>query len=561
MAMVISKFHKIIQSKIVWGAFAVIISIAFVSITAPGSKSRNAQRMMQRRAQLAGRLFGEEVSRDEFNHAYRAVVVSYILATGRPVTIDEKTAEVFRHMAWQRIAILKKAEQLGLTVAPEQIVDAIRHHPLFKNQQTGQFDKRVYDTFVSSFLSRYMMSAKDLENLFGEQVLIEKMALIPAQGALVQDEELRRMFHLYMDTFTVDYAEIPRKLAPTSKISKEDAEAFFQAHKEDFRKPERVMVRYVEFPVADHLDEVTISDDLISAYYEKNKKQFTKPAEDSSEEASIKPLEEVKDEILQLLKMAKARQIAADKADDLVVALANESVTFDQAAEKEGVKIVTGTPPFAATDSVRGVDPSAPFQRAAFALENDASHYYSDPVIGRDFVYVIALIKRQPSFLPSFDVVKEEVFAAAQLAADEEAYLKKSEEIQKAVKAAVDAGSSFSDALAKYDLKPTTTKPFQLTSPLEDPVEKQLAQMAVRYEQGKVTDLVPSTAGNLLAYVQKREPADEATKLLAMRDQLMRNLVQNKESLLVATWREDLLKEAQFEDLMDRPKDEEGGQS
>jgi hypothetical protein len=272
-------------------------------------------------------------------------------------------------------------------------------------------------------------------------------------------------------------------------------------------------------------------------------------------------LEEVKDEILQLLKMAKARQIAADKADDLVVALANESVTFDQAAEKEGVKIVTGTPPFAATDSVRGVDPSAPFQRAAFALENDASHYYSDPVIGRDFVYVIALIKRQPSFLPSFDVVKEEVFAAAQLAADEEAYLKKSEEIQKAVKAAVDAGSSFSDALAKYDLKPTTTKPFQLTSPLEDPLEKQLAQMAVRYEQGKVTDLVPSTAGNLLAYVQKREPADEATKLLAMRDQLMRNLVQNKESLLVATWREDLLKEAQFEDLMDRPKDEEGGQS
>jgi peptidyl-prolyl cis-trans isomerase D len=400
-----------------------------------------------------------------------------------------------------------------------------------------------------------------LENLFGEQVLIEKMALIPAQGALVQDEELRRMFHLYMDTFTVDYAEIPRKLAPTSKISKEDAEALFQAHKEDFRKPERVMVRYVEFPVADHLDEVTVSDELISAYYEKNKKQFTKPAEDSSEEPSIKPLEEVKDEILQLLKMAKARQIAADKADDLVVALANESVTFDQAAEKEGVKIVTGTPPFAATDSVRGVDPSAPFQRAAFALENDASHYYSDPVIGRDFVYVIALIKRQPSFLPSFDVVKEEVFAAAQLAADEEAYLKKSEEIQKAVKAAVDAGSSFSDALTKYDLKPTTTKPFQLTSPLEDPVEKQLAQMAVRYEQGKVTDLVPSTAGNLLAYVQKREPADEATKLLAMRDQLMRNLVQNKESLLVATWREDLLKEAQFEDLMDRPKDEEGGQS
>ena len=55
MAMMISKFHKIIQSKIVWTAFAVLISIAFVGVYT-GSKGSKQQARDQQESELAGRL-------------------------------------------------------------------------------------------------------------------------------------------------------------------------------------------------------------------------------------------------------------------------------------------------------------------------------------------------------------------------------------------------------------------------------------------------------------------------------------------------------------------------
>ena len=69
MTMMISKFHKIIQSKVVWGIFALLISVAFVSVSVPGSKSRSAAKRDRKAAQLAGKLFGDEVSLIEFARA------------------------------------------------------------------------------------------------------------------------------------------------------------------------------------------------------------------------------------------------------------------------------------------------------------------------------------------------------------------------------------------------------------------------------------------------------------------------------------------------------------
>ena len=59
---------------------------------------------------------------------------------------------------------------------------------------------------------------------------------------------------------------------------------------------------------------------------------------------------------------------------------ADASANFDQVTAAAGLKIVANTPAFSATDSVKGVDPTAPFARAAFGLQKDETHYYSDPV-------------------------------------------------------------------------------------------------------------------------------------------------------------------------------------
>ncbi len=556
MAMMISKFHKIIQSKIVWGAFAVLVSVAFVSVSIPGSRGRSAARRMQKEAQLAGKLFGEDVTRNEFGRAYQNTYINYILMTGRPISITAEVDKYFREAAWQRIAMLKKADQLGITVSPPQIIEMIESQPLFQNQQTGQFDKAAYNAFLVNFLHRNQitanMSEKDFENMFAEQVRIEKLSSIPVQGSLVFEEEIKQTFHLYTDMLTVEYASIPHDLAETPKIDEAAAKSYFESHKEEFRMPEKAIVEYVQFAVADYTNSVQVTDEMVANFYEANKQHFVKKTDEADDPAATPefiPLEEVKDKIAQEILMQLARTAAANEADDLVAALSDESLTFEKAAKNAGLTVIDNTPAFTATDSVMGVDPTAPFQKAAFLLEKDATHYYSDPVLGREYVYVLALTKKLPAFLPSFDVVRDAAFEAAKLAAANEAYTKKAEEIQTEIKAALKQGTPFAEAIAKYNLELKTTEPFNITTTLNDPFAKEIMQNSVYVDQGKITDLISTSDGFMVAYVAKKIPGDEAKALPPMRSELVKKIQHNKANLLVASWRDDLLKEANFEDL------------
>ncbi len=232
-------------------------------------------------------------------------------------------------------------------------------------------------------------------------------------------------------------------------------------------------------------------------------------------------------------------------------------MTFEKAAEALGLTIVDNTPAFTLTDSVKGIDPTAPFQRSAFGLDNDETHYYSDPVVGRDFVYVISLTKKLPSFLPSFEVVLEAATESAKIAAAEKAYVEKSEQIHGEIKAALTGGTSFADATAKYKLELKTTEPFNVTSSLTDEFGQEIKSSAILFGEGKLTDLISTPNEYLVAYVAEKVPGDEASSLPAMRAELASSLGNEKSSRLVAAWREDLLEEAGFEDLMIRAEEED----
>ncbi len=551
MAMMISKFHKIIQSKVVWTAFAVLISVAFVGIYT-GQKASTSSQRDNARSEVAGKLYGEEVSRQEFGRAYQNVYVMYCMMMGRALNITEETDTVIRQAAWQRLATLKKARQMELTATPEQIRDMIQRQPLFQNQETGGFDRNAYNAFVTGFLPRTGLSAKGYENMMAENVLLNKASSMAAKGALVTDEEIRKAFHLYSDKLTVEYASVPRSLVGAPEVGEAEAKAYYERNPDQFRMPEKAIVHYVEYPVADYAAGVTVTDEQVSSFYENNKQRYLKPAtEETPADAAPEylPLEEVKDSIVELYTMELARQQAFNAADELVAKLSDEGTVFKQVAAEAGLKIVSNTPAFGATDTVRGVDPSAPFARAAFNLEKDATHYYSDPVVGRDFVYVISLEKKLPSFLPAFDIVKDEATESARMAAAETAYVEKAAEIHAAVEAALKSGKSFADAVSKYRMDVTTTVPFDITTPLEDEFGREIMAATVQYDAGQLVDLISTPNEYLLAYVASKEAGDEAAALPALRDSLAESIRNEKSSRLVSAWQESLLIEAGFEDL------------
>lgn len=558
MAMMISKFHKLIQSKIVWGCFAVLISIAFVSVYTPGAKGRSQAKRERKENQLAGKLFGEEITRIELSHArnsIRVMVAMYSMVDSRFGMNEEQMYDA----AWIRLATLKKAEQLGLAVSNEQIAEMIRRTPLFQNRETGQYDPKTYSMFVSQILPRFRLSPKGFEQIIAENVLIEKVTAIPSQGGLVSEEEIKKAFHLYTDMLTVEYATLPRSLASTPAVTEQEVKNYFERNQEQFRMPEKVRVNYIQFAVADYLDQVEATDEIVAQVYENNKQRYLKvPAEDAAADApaEFKPLEEVKDEIVGEISMALARKVAADQADELVSKLADESVTFEGAAKALELTIVKLAQSFTLTDLVKGIDPTAPFQRAAFALQDDASHYYSDPIVGRDFVYVLSLAKKYESFLPSFDAVSEDATESAKMVAAEKSYIEKSEQVHGQIEAALKLGTSFKEAISPYKMELKITDPFTVTSRLEDEFGQEIKAATARFEKGKLTGLIATPGEFLVAYVAEKIPGNEAIALPGLREELANGIANDKSARLVAAWREGLLDEADFEDLSKRTADE-----
>jgi len=78
MAMMISKFHKLIQSKVVWYILLGFIVVAFTFVGFSGSRQGN-----KRPAQKAvGELFGEKVMPQEYSQAYQNTYLWYVLTSG-----------------------------------------------------------------------------------------------------------------------------------------------------------------------------------------------------------------------------------------------------------------------------------------------------------------------------------------------------------------------------------------------------------------------------------------------------------------------------------------------
>ena len=372
MAMMISKFNKLIHNKTVWLVFAIFISVAFVMVYTGGSTDSGQKERRKSAKEAVGRLWGQDVSRGQFQQAYHFTYANFSLFSmmnGQQLTLDEETNAALNERAWRRVAMLMKAQEMGITASQQQTIEMIKRFPLFASPQTGQFDANMYEMFQARLLPQLGMTSKDFEVMMAENVVIEKVISSSAQGALVTDDEVKKAFHLYNDKLTTSYVLLPRSLADTITVTEEDAKAYYAQNQSLFEMPEKAIVHYVQFPVNDYTNTVEVSAEQVAQAYEQNKQRYMKPETATNAVPEYLALEEVQGEIEELLRSELARRAAANAADGLVASLANESTTFEAECAKAGLEIVKNTPAFTAMDTVRGVDPTAPFARMAFTRE------------------------------------------------------------------------------------------------------------------------------------------------------------------------------------------------
>ena len=549
--MLITNFNKLIQSKIVWGLFIGLVVFAFVAMdmaTPDASPQRSA-------SDPIGLVFGEEITRAEFLTSYRNVYLIYSIMTGEALQVDEETDHALTEAAWNRLAVLKKAREQGHSASPEQIIGTIKSLPLFQNQQTGQFDASAYDSFVGNFLAGLGMDAKEFENAYEENIILEQAAQVAGEGVLVTEEEVLETYHLLNDLITLDTAFIPFAGISAPAVNEADAQAFYEANRATFELPVKASVHYVQFDVAGYTDSIDVTDEMLSQVYSNNLERYRVEAdpENPSEDPSYLPLAEVRGALEPIVQSELALQDAFRAADNLVAALSDEGADFANKAAAAGKEIIKNVPPFSAHETVAQVDPTAPFAAATFNLDLTPNQYYSDPVVGRDHIYVIALQKKIPAFVPAFAAVKELATQRAQKQADANTYREYVTKLYTQVQQAVADGTSFADAIETTSLSLETLTPFNSGQPLEHPQAAILMERTYQLETAQLAAPIQTEAGVLLTAVKLRKKAD-TTGLSTQQPRIEASLIQQKRANRISTWQAGIVAEAAIEIFEKEPE-------
>ena len=549
MTMMISKFHRLIQSRLLWGAFLIIIVFSFVvwGMVWPSEMDKADQ------ANAAGTLNGESISQEAYRSAYLSTYMARSLSSGRDVPSTPENDAILRRLSWQRLATLREAAKLGIVASDQELIGAIRSNFAETN---GVYNPERYQAFLQNMMAPMGFSAPQFEEHLREEIVIQKLASLIGRQAHVTPLEIRRTFETLLDTFIVEYAAIRvEDVEKKVTVTEEDARKAFDADPASFTIPAQREVSYAAFPIADYSDDqAAFSDDDIQDYYELHIADYTtvEKGPDGKSRENIAELDTVKEDIVKALRqeaaLAKADAAAAELAFHAIPDRDGTIPDFAAEVEKTG-RTVQKLAPFSRFD-VPIEDAGAAFAAATFELAPNAFDRVSSTIAGEKAVYVIYLEKELVPRVPTFEEAKERAMAAARQKAIFEALTAEATRVKETAAKGLAEGQTFRDSLAKLDVKVEAAEPFTGLSGSSSTNEavQALVQSVVAYNPGEVTDPLPSGDGVIVAYLKARTPADEAS-FDSYREEIS-NVIRNRRAQgLFRDWQTSLLAPEHFTDL------------
>lgn len=157
---------------------------------------------------------------------------------------------------WVDQAVLvSEYQRRGLSVTDEELAEAIRTTPLpelAENeafQTDGRFDMTKYQRWLTSGSAVQVLPA--LEERYRGEMMRAKLLRVVTADVFISDAELWQRFRDEHEMVKVDIAAIiPRNAVPDSlvPVTTAEVEAYYEAHGEEFKRPQTAYLSYVMVP-------------------------------------------------------------------------------------------------------------------------------------------------------------------------------------------------------------------------------------------------------------------------------------------------------------------------
>jgi peptidyl-prolyl cis-trans isomerase D len=434
--------------------------------------------------------------------------------------------------ALQRYAALHLADQLHIPdPTPADLATMVKTLRAFAGED-GQFDAKRYGTFRDSLKTNARMTEADVTRVLSDDWRANRVQELLGGPGYVLPSDIKAQLVQSDSTWTIavataDYAGF----TPANKPSADDLAKFFNENAFRYEVPPRVVASYVEFPAANFLSQVSVTDAEVKAYYDANPARFPKPATapQPAVDAKADPAADfaaVRPQVLTALTFERAQRLAVKAASDLAYSLyegkvAAPALDATLAAHKVAAKPLA---PFTREAGPAELGNLQQISEAAFKL--GAEQYFSDALPSPNGGVVLFWKETQPARKPQLAEVHDKV--AADYAENEKRrqFVELGKTIRSQLETRLKAGDSFEQAAAAASgtvkLQAKTLAPFTLRQPPQD-VDYSVLGALERLDKGQVSDLlVAQDKGSFVYVIDKKAPdlAETSPAYLAAKAQL-----------------------------------------
>jgi peptidyl-prolyl cis-trans isomerase D len=402
------------------------------------------------------------------------------------------------------LVVRHEAARLGIRPGYAEIAEVVRTLPAF--QGDSGFDMKKFTDFAQNALAPMGLAEEHIEQLVRDQLSLNQIQKLLAAGVTVPKGELDENFKRGHDTLFVTIVRFQSAdFGKDIKVSDEDVQKHYDAHKAELKTDEKRKVEYVSLALTD-------------------------------EEKKLTGKERI-----------EALQKLSDRATDFTQALLEKGADFKQAAAKFQLPAhETGEFTRAEPDPQLKVD--AQLGPAAFKLSMQEPN--SDPIQVADGFYILHLAGITETRPLTLEEAKPKIVETIKKSKARELMSTKSAEVVQQLREAKQSGQPLEAAIQKAGGKAEKVPPFSLIEEEKpksqekepkknEPADLPAIKQAVAFlNSGEVSDFFPSGESGFIALLEEREPLADASAA-EKKAAFEKRLLDNKRRVVLMEWLRD----------------------
>jgi peptidyl-prolyl cis-trans isomerase D len=201
---------------------------------------------------------GEDILATTWYNAINAMEQQATQQSGRSITLDERkrlSDDAFEQLVGDAL-MRQEYKRRGIKVTAEEISEAAQFAPPPQLAQSpdlqtdGRFDPEKYRRFLSSPSARQEGILLQLEQYYRDQIPREKLFEQVAGDVYVSDDRLWSIWRDARDTAQISYVVFRPEMIGDNEVTVSDAEIkeYYDKNKKDFERPARAVVSVVSIP-------------------------------------------------------------------------------------------------------------------------------------------------------------------------------------------------------------------------------------------------------------------------------------------------------------------------